>query len=258
MNTLPHGRPAVLALALLTALAVLHGDEARADARRFAYVYETTTMPQGMAEYEQWITWKTDKDGDDRYERLEFRQEIEYGLSDRVQVALYFADWRYTRKSSGSDTQVRTSSLEVIASVADPATSAVGAALYGEVKVGAEKFALEGKLLLEKDLGGLLLGYNAIVEAEWEDEDWVRHKGVVEQTAGLSWQASPRLLLGAELLHEIELPEWSGAEDALLYAGPSASLRHDRLWFTTAALWQLTDVAGATGLQMRALVGYIF
>lgn len=258
MKCLPRPRLISAALLVVVAVAGLSADDARADARRFAFVYETTTMPQGMTEYEQWVTWKTDKDGDHRYERLEFRQEIEYGLSDRVQVALYFADWRYTRKSSGSDTQVRTSSIEVIANVADPATSAVGAALYGEIKVGAEKFALEGKVLLEKDLGGLLLGYNAIVEAEWEDADWVRHKGVIEQAAGLSWQASPRVLLGAELLHEIELPEWSGAEDALLYAGPSASLRKGRVWVTTAALWQLTDVVGATGLQMRALVGYIF
>ncbi len=258
MTILPRCRRHALGLLIVVTGLALTPAASRADARRFAYVYETTTMPQGMTEYEQWITWKTDKGTDDRYERLEFRQEIEYGLTDRVQVALYFADWRYTRKSSGSDTQVRTSSLEVIANVADPFTSPLGAALYGEVKVGAEKFALEGKLLLEKGLGDVLLGYNAVVEAEWEDEDWVHHKGELAQTAGLSWQASPRLLLGAELLHEIELPEWSEAEDALLYAGPSVSLRHDRLWLTTAALWQLTDVVGATGMQMRALVGYVF
>ncbi len=258
MNRLPHCRRIALALLIITAFVTLQPNAAQADARRFAYVYETTTMPQGLAEYEQWITWKTDKESDDRYERLEFRQELEYGLTDRVQIALYFADWRYTRKSTGSDTQVRNSGIEVIANVVDPATSSVGVALYGEVKVGAEKFALEGKLLLEKDLGGLLLGYNAIIEAEWEDADWVRNKGVIEQTAGLSWQASPRFLIGAELLHEVELPDWSEAEDALLYAGPSASLRKGKVWVTTAALWQLTDVEGAPGMQVRALLGYIF
>ena len=254
----PHWRRIAFALLIVTVLATLGTDDARADARRFAYVYETTTMPQGLAEYEQWITWKTDKTSDDRYERLEFRQEIEYGLSDRVQVALYFADWRYTRKSSGSNTEVRDTAIEVMANVVDPATSAVGVALYGEIKVGATKFALEGKLLLEKDLGGLLLGYHAIVESEWEDEDWVRNKGELKPTAGLSWQASPKLLFGAEVLHEVELPDWSEAEDALFYAGPSVSLREGNVWVTTAALWQLTDVDGAAGLQMRALVGYLF
>jgi hypothetical protein len=73
---------------LLTALAVT----ADASSRRFAYSYETTTMSKEVMESENWVTWKTDKDSDPDFERFDIRHEFEYGVTDRLQLAFYFAD----------------------------------------------------------------------------------------------------------------------------------------------------------------------
>jgi Family of unknown function (DUF6662) len=242
-----------LALAL-----VLLATVAQADSRRFAWSYETTTAPKGSGEYEQWVTWKTDKDSDSDYNRLEFRQEFEYGLTDRLQLGFYFANWRYTKTASGSDTVVRSSSMELIYNLTDPGSSALGSALYGEIALGQDILKFEGKLLLEKHAGSLVYVSNTILEAEWEDANWVTKKGEFAQTLGASYQVSPKLMFGMEMLYEIEMDDWSDAEDPLLFIGPNATYRSRHWWITTSPLYQLTSVESATNLQWRVLLGFPF
>ncbi len=251
-------RSPLLLITGVLALSLLIPASSRADARRFAWTYESATAPRGLAEYEQWVTWKTDKDSDDRYDRLEFRHEFEYGLTDRLQVGLYLADWRYTRTASGSDTQVRSTSIEVVYNLSDPMTSGLGVGLYGEVALGEEKFALEGKLLLEKSFGAWVLAGNTIFEGEWEDRNWVEDKAKLEQTLGLSHEFSPRFMLGLEGLFEKEYVDFSDAGPSLFYAGPSVSVRGSSLWVTSSPLVQLSDEADEPGLLLRTLIGYLF
>lgn len=252
-------RPLALALAAAALFLVLTiPGAARADSRRFAWNYETTTSPVGTREYEQWVTWKTDRDSDPLYDRLEFRQEFEFGLTDRLQLGLYLVDWRYTRTGAGSETEVRGTALELIYNLSDPYTSALGTALYGEVAIGDEKFALEAKLLLEKPLGPLTVVANTVLEAEWEDEQWSEDTGVFEQTLGLSWELSPGFMLGAEGLLEKEFPDWGEGADTVVWAGPNASLRLPAFWVTTAPLMQVTDLASEPNLAWRTLIGVDF
>src|SRR5687768_446888 len=68
--------------------------QAKAGERRFTYVYEATTMTPGHLEYEQWLTWKTHSDNDPEFDRFDFRHELEFGLTDRLQLGLYLSDWR--------------------------------------------------------------------------------------------------------------------------------------------------------------------
>lgn len=244
------------ALALLTGL--IMPDTASAGSRRFVWNYETATSPVGMREYEQWVTWKTDKGSDPLYDRVEFRHEFEFGLTDRLQLGVYLVDWRYTRTSDGSETEVRGTAVELIYNLSDPTTSALGSAVYGEVAIGDERFALEAKLLLEKPLGPLTAVANTVIEAEWEDELWSEDTGVFEQTLGLSWELAPRFLLGAEALLEKEFPDWGEGADAVAWAGPNASLRLPAFWMTTAPLFQVTDNADEPDLTWRTLIGFDF
>jgi len=252
-------RTAAAAALALAALVVLAAPAARADARRFAWTYESGTMPRGVAEYEQWVTWKTDRDSDSEYDRLEFRQEIEYDLTDRLQVALYLADWRYTRATGGSDTELLDTALEVIWNLSDPVRTALGVALYGEVKLDSELFELEGKLLLEKQVAGWIVAYNAVIESEWEGEDWAEDNGAFKQLLAVSYAATPRVSLGAEALHEVGVEDWSDAGDALFYAGPNAHFLLGRGWWvTTTPLLQLSNQDEEPNLQWRTLVGVTF
>lgn len=61
----------VLSLAALTlSSSALAGD------RRFTYSYDTTTLKAGEVEFEQWVTWKTDKASNSSFNRFDFREEL--------------------------------------------------------------------------------------------------------------------------------------------------------------------------------------
>ena len=53
--------------------------------------------------------------------------------------------------------------------------------------------------------------------------------------------------------HEIEFPEWSDANDSIVYIGPNASFRYKRFWVTATALLQVTGISEEPELQLRAI-----
>ena len=229
-----------------------------AGARRFTYVYEATTAAPGTFELESWVTWKTERADDSRFRQFDFRHEIEFGLTDRLQMAIYVADWSYRRGNSfGSEGSVYTgSAVELLYNLTNPATSSLGSAVYAELKVGDELVGLESKIILQKNLGLLVLAYNATLEAEWEGENLDERKGEFQQTLGASYEVRPQILVGAELLHEIGFPEWQEAEKSVVYAGPNISARAGNWWATATGLAQLTGRRGEADFQLRTIVGY--
>jgi hypothetical protein len=71
----------VLALTLLASRAL-------AGESPFGYVYTTDTHPKGKREVEQWITQRHGQSRGD-YDAWQFRTELEYGVRDDLQTALY-------------------------------------------------------------------------------------------------------------------------------------------------------------------------
>ena len=70
-----------------------------------------------------------------------------------------------------------------------------------------------------------MVAYNATLEAEWEGEGLAERKGEFQQSLGLSYEINPRLLFGAEFVHEVAFPDWSDAEPGKFFAGPNVSIR---------------------------------
>jgi len=248
-----------LSRSLLTGATLLAGlCLAPANERRFTYAYESTTPPKGLIEVEQWFTFK---DYDDQ-QRYEFRTEVEYSFTDRFQLAFYLSDWRYTDAETGKDkAEWRTAGIEGVYSLTDPNKDWIGSAIYGEALLGPEKFALEGKLLLQKNFGPLALVYNFILEAEWEGEslrNLDERVGVIENVLGASYQVSPAFFIGAEAVHEVEFEDWSTAGDHVFHAGPNVSYRNKAFFATATALFQLGDVAGEPDTQVRLILGIDF
>jgi len=60
----------------------------RADEAIFAWTYTTDLLPKGRWEFEQWVTSRWEKEHG-TYSVLDFREELEYGLTDDFQIALY-------------------------------------------------------------------------------------------------------------------------------------------------------------------------
>ena len=54
----------------------------------FAWTYTTDLTPKGHGEFEQWITPRWEKE-QGNYSVIDFREELEYGVTDDFQIALY-------------------------------------------------------------------------------------------------------------------------------------------------------------------------
>ncbi len=228
--------------------------------RKFTFVYEATTAPPGTIEYEQFVTWKASKANDSDFDRLEFRHELEFGLTPRLQLGVYLADWRYQDGESVNINRVeyRDTAIELIYNVLNPVTDPIGLALYGEVKGGDELFELEGKIILQKDLGPWTLAYNATIEAEWEGDDFDEDKGEFEQTAGVSYQFSPKFSAGVEFLHEVAFDDWDETGPSVVYFGPNAAIRTKSWWLTVSPLFQVTGVDAEPDFMTRVIFGVEF
>lgn len=225
--------------------------------RKFTYTYEATTAAKGSWEYEQWVTWKAYRSGGNR-NRFDFRHEVEVGLTDHLQLGIYMSDWSLNYEKGHTDADWKSAGAELIWNLTNPTTDFLGSALYGEVKVGDEVFVLEGKLILQKNLGPWVIAYNAIVEAEWEGADYNEEVGVLEQTLGVSYQISPKFSVGAELLHEVEFADWDRSGENVLYAGPNFSVRSGKWFATSTVLFELTGVEGEADVQTRLIFGVNF
>ena len=231
-----------------------------AGSRRFSYVYEVTTMPPGDFEIENWVTWRTNKTDDHSFDRVDFRHEYEFGITEKLQAAIYVADWNYHRGMSAGERgfTLDGSALELIYNLTNPVADPIGLAVYQEFQGGYRRFESESKLLAQKNLGKFVVAYNATLEAEWEGEDLEERTGEFQQSLGLSYEISPRLLIGAEFIHELEYPEWGEAEPGRFFAGPNISVRHGSWWATMTALGQITREGGEPDLQVRTIFGFSF
>src|SRR3954465_13537748 len=91
-------------------MGLLNGSDARATERFFTYTYEPETMPQGVCEYEQWVSALAGRNstvGQDNYNRWEFRHEFEYGLTDNYTLSLYVNESLTNFKDTENGHQVR-------------------------------------------------------------------------------------------------------------------------------------------------------
>ena len=73
---------------------------ALADRRSYVWTYEYQTMPKGMAEVEYYLTHKiSDWDNYDEKNTWEHAVELEYGLTDHWDIAIY-QTWQHTNTES--------------------------------------------------------------------------------------------------------------------------------------------------------------
>jgi len=238
-------------LAVMGQVQVTRGGE-----RAFTGVYEAGTSPKGTLEFEQWVTWATHKEADADNQGFEFRHELEYSVSDNWMVALYLSDWQAER-SQGDGTSVRWNNVaaETIYRLLDPTVDPLGLAGYLEVKGGDKLLSLEGKLLVQKNIGRWIAAWNGAVEAEWEGSGLDEQNGVLEETAGVSYGVKPSLRVGVELKHEVECADWQEWEKPVFYVGPNASYRTPRWFATITPSVQLTHDDESPDFVIRLILG---
>ncbi len=219
-----------------------------ANSRSFTYSYEPETMPAGAAEFEQWVTLRTqrsDKVGQDNYNRWEIREEFEYGVTDRYTLSLYlntkatsFRD-PFTDKTE-SEFEFDGIALENRYMLLDPSENPVGLTLYLEPKYSGEEAEIEQRIIIGQRHGDWLWAFNIIHETEWELNEH-ETEGVLEFTLGIARSLSPRWSVGIEARNHNLLPEYDEWENTAFFVGPVVSYRRESWW---AALTVLPQVWG--------------
>jgi len=194
--------------------------------------------------------------GPDRSDAVDFRHELEYGVTDKLQVSVYLADWFYENQPERSGFAYSDSAIELIYNLTNPVVDPIGLSIYGEIKAGDRLIELESKLIAQKNFGRLILTFNATLEAVWEGHSLQEREGEFQQAFGASYELSPRLSAGIELLHEFVFPGWRDDEKIRnLFVGPNVSYRRGSWFVTVTALAQATNTADEPDLQLRTIFG---
>ena len=223
--------------------------------RHFTFLYEAPTSAPESLELETWTTWKH-MTGPDRSNAVDFRHELEYGVTDKLQVSVYLADWFYENQREHSGFAYSDSAIEVIYNLTNPVDDPIGLSIYGEIKAGDRVIELESKLIAQKNFGPLILAYNATLEAVWEGHSLQEREGEFQQGFGASYELSPRLSVGIELLHEFVFSEWRDDKKIRnLFVGPNVSYRRGNWFVTVTALAQATNTTDEPDLQVRTIFG---
>ena len=225
-------------------------------ARHFGFIYEAPTSAPGSFELENWVTWARTTNPE-HSDQLAFRHEIETGITDRFQASIYLADWSYENDPAKSGFRYSDSAIELIYNLTNPVIDPIGLSVYQEYRGGDRLFEWESKLIAQKNLGLLILAYNATVEAVWEGKGLTDHKGEFQQAVGASCEISPRISVGIELLHEFVFPKWQDAEKIRnVFIGPNVAVRDGNWFVTVTALAQATDTSEEADFQVRAIFGF--
>jgi hypothetical protein len=229
-----------------------------AGVRHFTYLYETPTSPPGGFEIENSVTW-LHTTNPTHTDELAFRHEIEFGLTDRLQASVYFADWSYSHSHSDSNESFSDAAVELIYNLSNPVLDPVGVSLYQEYRGGNRLFEWESKLIAQKNIDRWILAYTATLEATWEGKGLNEHEGEFQQALGASYQISPRLSIGLEFLHEFVFVDWEDADNIRnVFVGPNVCYRRNNWFVTVTALAQATDSADEARLQVRTIFGMAF
>lgn len=235
---------------------------ASAGDRLFTYTYEPTTMPQGAVEFEQWVTARVGKSSGD-YARFDLRWEVEFGLLDDLQTALYLNTSSVRSKgvpegntfSDEEEVEFKGISNEWIMKFLDPVADPVGIAAYLEWGAGPEEIELEEKLLIGKVVGKWNFALNLALEQEWEFERKgltnapappgpdggdrkVERELVFELDAGVSYLVG-NFAVGLEFRNHNEYEDMTKFEHSAFFLGPVVHFRQDRWWATMTILPQI-------------------
>jgi len=233
-------------------LLTLTAPGAKADERRFTYTYEPETMPQGAAEFEQWVTLRTQRtSGGDvhqqNYNLWDLREELEYGVSDNYSVSLYLnlssESFRDTSRNPAQDVShfdFDGVSIENRYMVLNPATHSVGLTLYFEPRFSGSEAELEEKIILGQRVGEWKWAFNLSHVTEWRDNLHTT-EGEVEGTFGLARDLNKHWSVGLEVRDHNEIPDYSYWQNTAVFVGPVVSYREEKWW---AALTVMPQVYG--------------
>ena len=239
---------AVVAASMATAALA---PDAHANPRPLPFTYQSESLAQGTGEVEQFIDFVPVRvlNGAANpawYNATQLQTEIEYGVTDKLELAIYFmfvpsvgADRSMTQPTL---TMGNGMSQRLRYRFADPGAWPVDVAVYGEVTENEREIELEAKVILQRRFGRLRLITNLWAERELYftgEQEWV-----LNPTAGATVELSPRFHIGLE--------SWMRAEFEDDEEGPKVFNRGPHIFAGPAFMMNLGPIWWATGVYLRA------
>lgn len=228
---------------------------ARANPHPLPYSYPYQTLPQGKVEVEEIADIVPVRVSREKLDgtrdavtalRYQLQTELELGLSDRLELGLYFA----FRQGATADTPaLRFEGMKqrLRYRVAEEGDLPIDIGVYLEVAEFYNEVELEQKLLLSRRFGYLTAVANLWVEQEYyfQDKEW---KLIYNPTAGAVYEFSPSFMLGLEYWARgrfddaAAAPGDAGADSpsgARHYLGPTFLLQSGEAWWSTGVYARL-------------------
>lgn len=243
-------RKTLLAFAVLTFAPAL----ARADRRYYGQTYSAVTAPPGGLDVELWTTLHRAPRTGEALQFWRHQLELETGVTSRWDVAVYNI-WDNVQ---GDSLRYQATKLETRYRLSDYGQWFVDPVVYFEARkewIEDKPLALEGKLILGKDVGPVNVSLNGLYEIEFIPAGGGREHEV-GYAVGTSYELAPWVRLGGEVFGSWTRSAEDGAWASQHYAGPAVSLAVSRTWLVLAAGFGLTDESQRA--QLRAILAFQF
>lgn len=251
---------------------------ASASERSFVYTQESRVLAPGTSELEPSTTFRIGRSR--YYSAIDGRLELEHGIAQGLQLALY---WNFSTQTRDvvqdsltreltrvSESEFASASAELKYQLSDPTADVLGSALYLETTLGPRESELEAKLIVDRSVGKWLLAANLTAELELEpvrnDEGSELETALVlEPTIAAAYQFSHGSI-GLELRAPLGVA--GEAESATLFGGPVARLSDRGFWLALGVQPQLAAFSGSSAdsrldlneherLEVRLLAGFL-
>jgi hypothetical protein len=256
----------------LSFVVLLAPRSACATERHFGFTYESSVLNPGTAEIEPWTTLRMGRA--DYYNETDGRLAFDYGLVKNLEGAFY---WNFssiaedlvvpgaTQKTRLNDTQFDSFSLDLKYKLSDPVADVLGSALYLEGSLGPLVASVEGRVILDKQIGSLLLAANLVGVGTERLELRSVSEVTLSAVASAGYFVTPTFVPSLEVRSDNSVSKQ--LDRSVLYAGPSVSLLTEGWWATLALQPQITAFKGKTSghdfdldqnerLQARLLFGF--
>jgi len=271
-------RRALAPLGLLLGLVALPL-EARANPHPLPYSYPYQTLPKGKIEVEEiadLIPMRVAREKEDGTRdavtavRSQLQTELELGITDRLELALYFA----FRQSATADTPaMRFDGLKqrLRYRFAEEGDLPVDIGVYFELAEFYNEVEIEQKLLLSRRFGYLTTVCNLWTEQEYyfQEREW---KLVYNPTLGAVYEFSPSFMLGLEYWargrfdKDAAAPSTSDVPTGTRhYLGPTFLLQSGEAWWSTGVYARMDHLGDALKAEdpygkvwIRTMVGLGF
>jgi len=238
----------------------------------FGWIYSLDLQPKGSLEFEQRLQLNQQQAAG-TYEAWTARTELEYGLTNDLQIAGYInsyftnANQNYTNPEACGNSATCTAgygvpeshdpatpyrksgieggSLEAIYRITNPVTSPVGIGLYLEPTIGKNKNEIEARLLLQSNFidDRLILAGNVVVANE--QLKFIGNGNVPESMLdfliGASYRFAPKWSAGVEARFHNDYSSYNlrNQVQKATFVGPNIHYASKDWWVTGAWRYQL-------------------